>query len=95
MNFSHTEKGLHMKLISHRPILLAVVLFWSSLSITLAAPPPQNVLINIGDGAIPGNATVPGFENQTVVKDFSFGVSQAGEWEGGGGANYRKSHLFF
>ncbi len=43
----------------------------------------QNGFLNIGDGAIPGNATVSGYENQTVVQAVSYGVSQAGEWEEG------------
>ncbi len=43
----------------------------------------QNGFLNIGDGAIPGNATVSGYEGQTVVNAVSYGVSQAGEWEEG------------
>ncbi len=43
----------------------------------------QNGFLNIGDGAIPGNATVSGYENQTVVQSVSYSVSQAGEWEEG------------
>jgi len=43
----------------------------------------QNGFLNIGAGAIPGNATVSGFEDQTVVQAVSYGVSQAGEWEEG------------
>ena len=43
----------------------------------------QNGFLNIGDGAIPGNATISGYENQTVVQSVSYGVSQAGEWEEG------------
>ena len=43
----------------------------------------QNGFLNIGDGAIPGNATVSGYENQIVVQSVSYGVSQAGEWEEG------------
>ena len=29
----------------------------------------QNGFLNIGDGAIPGNATVSGYEGQTIVSD--------------------------
>ena len=43
----------------------------------------QNGFLNIGDGAIKGNATVSGYEDQTVVQAVSYGVSQAGEWEEG------------
>ena len=43
----------------------------------------QNGFLNIGDGAIPGNATVTGYEDQTVVQAVSYGVSQGGEWEEG------------
>ncbi|MDH5574706.1 MAG: type VI secretion system tube protein Hcp, partial [Nitrospirota bacterium] len=35
------------------------------------------------DGAIPGNATLPGYENHIIGQDFSFAVAQAGEWEEG------------
>jgi type VI secretion system secreted protein Hcp len=41
----------------------------------------QNAFLNIGGGAIPGNATVAGYEGQTVVTSVSYGVSQMGEWE--------------
>lgn len=43
----------------------------------------QNGFLNIGDGAIKGNATVSGYEDQIVVQSVSYGVSQAGEWEEG------------
>jgi len=43
----------------------------------------QNGFLNIGDGAIKGNATVSGYEDQIVVQAVSYGVSQAGEWEEG------------
>jgi type VI secretion system secreted protein Hcp len=43
----------------------------------------QNGFLNIGDGAIKGNATVGGYEDQIVVQSVSYGVSQAGEWEEG------------
>ena len=33
----------------------------------MAMATEQNGFLNIGDGAIPGNATVSGFEGQTVV----------------------------
>ncbi len=43
----------------------------------------QNGFLNIADGAIKGNATVSGYEDQIVVQAVSYGVSQAGEWEEG------------
>jgi len=43
----------------------------------------QNSFLNFDDGAIPGNATVSGYEDQVVVQAVSYGVSQAGEWEEG------------
>jgi type VI secretion system secreted protein Hcp len=43
----------------------------------------QKGFLNIGDGAIKGNATVRGYEDQIVVQSVSYGVSQAGEWEEG------------
>ena len=43
----------------------------------------QNGFLNIGDGAIKGNATVSGYEDQIVVQAVSYGISQAGEWEEG------------
>ena len=43
----------------------------------------QNGFLNIDDGAVKGNATVSGYEEQTVVQAVSYGVSQAGEWEEG------------
>lgn len=43
----------------------------------------QNAFLNIGDGAIKGNATVSGYNDQTVVQAVRYGVSQAGEWEEG------------
>ena len=43
----------------------------------------QNGFLNIGDGAIKGNATVSGYEDQIVLQSVSYGVSQAGEWEEG------------
>ena len=43
----------------------------------------QNGFLNIGDGAIKGNATVSGYEDQIVVQSVSYGISQAGEWEEG------------
>ena len=48
-----------------------------------AAAIEQNGFLNIGDGAIKGNATVNGYEDQIVVQSVSYGVSQAGEWEEG------------
>ncbi len=64
-------------------VIISTLLFWSGLYPSFAAPSPQNILINIGEGAIPGNATVPGYENQIVAQNFSFAVSQLGEWEEG------------
>ena len=43
----------------------------------------QNGFLSIGAGAIKGNATVSGYEDQIVVQAVSYGVSQAGEWEEG------------
>ncbi len=43
----------------------------------------QNGFLNIQDGAIKGNATVSGYEDQIVVQSVSYGVTQAGEWEEG------------
>lgn len=43
----------------------------------------QNGFLNIDGGAIKGNATVSGYEDQIVVQSVSYGVSQAGEWEEG------------
>ena len=43
----------------------------------------QNSFLNFDDGAIPGNATVSGYEDQIVVQAVSYGISQAGEWEEG------------
>jgi len=43
----------------------------------------QNGFINIGAGAVPGNATVTGYEGQTIVQSVSYGTSQDGEWEEG------------
>lgn len=43
----------------------------------------QNGFLNIDGGAIKGNATVSGYEDQIVVQAVSYGVSQAGEWEEG------------
>lgn len=43
----------------------------------------QNSFLNFDDGAIPGNATVSGYEDQVVVQAVSYGVSQSGEWEEG------------
>jgi len=43
----------------------------------------QNGFINIGGGAVPGNATVTGYEGQTIVQALSYGISQGGEWEEG------------
>ncbi|GJL49588.1 MAG: hypothetical protein NPIRA01_08150 [Nitrospirales bacterium] len=45
--------------------------------------PEQNGFINIGAGAVPGNATVTGYEGQTIVQSVSYGTSQGGEWEEG------------
>ncbi|WP_454063422.1 type VI secretion system tube protein Hcp [Candidatus Nitrospira salsa] len=43
----------------------------------------QNGFLDIGGGAIKGNATVDGYTDQIVVQAVSYGVSQAGEWEEG------------
>ena len=43
----------------------------------------QNGFLDIDGGAIKGNATVSGYEDQIVVQSVSYGVSQAGEWEEG------------
>ena len=43
----------------------------------------QNGFLNIDGGAVKGNATVSGYEDQVVVQSVSYGVSQAGEWEEG------------
>jgi type VI secretion system secreted protein Hcp len=43
----------------------------------------QNSFLDFDGGAIPGNATVSGYEDQVVVQAVSYGVSQAGEWEEG------------
>ena len=43
----------------------------------------QNTFLNIGGGAIPGNATVSGYEGQIVVGYVMYGIAQAGEWEEG------------
>jgi type VI secretion system Hcp family effector len=67
---------------SFLPIALTILLFLSSLPLALAQQ-EYIVLLNIENGAIPGNSTVQGFEGQTVVLNVSFGVSQAGVWEEG------------
>ena len=41
----------------------------------------QNGFLNIDGGAVKGNATVSGYEDQIVVQSVSYGVAQAGEWE--------------
>ena len=46
-------------------------------------PVEQNGFLSIGEGAIPGSATVRGYEGQIVVQGVSYGVSQYGEWEEG------------
>ncbi len=43
----------------------------------------QNGFLNIDGGAVKGNATVSGYEDQIVVQSVSYGVAQAGEWEEG------------
>ncbi len=43
----------------------------------------QNGFLDIDGGAVKGNATVSGYEDQIVVQSVSYGVAQAGEWEEG------------
>ena len=85
INSRFSKTGMDHPQTSHliAQVLVAFVILLGSLSLAHAAGEEQNVFLDIGGGAIPGNATVSGYEDQIVVGSFSFLVSQAGEWEEG------------
>lgn len=66
-----------------RFLILFLMLSCVGISERAGAAIEQNGFLNIAGGAIKGNATVSGYENQIVVQSVSYGVHQGGEWEEG------------
>jgi len=59
---------------------LVAILVFGSMPVLAAE---QNAFLNFDDGAITGNATVSGYEDQIVIQSLTYNVRQAGEWEEG------------
>jgi len=66
-----------------RFLILFIMLSCVGFSEMAGAAIEQNGFLNIGGGAIKGNATVNEYREQIVVQSVSYGVSQAGKWDQG------------